>query len=160
MPKDRKPAARAARPSPRRRTRRVRPEPVLPRIVKRRSRLHGWGVFAAEAIPKYKRIVAYIGEKIPHAESLRRERRYIKKGHIWCFRLNTRWSIDAAVGGNDARFINHSCSPNCYTQIVDGIIWVRAGRTIAPGEELLYNYYTDGEGLIRCRCRPGCKSFL
>jgi SET domain-containing protein len=129
-------------------------------VARRRSRLHGWGVFALEDIPKNKRIIAYLGERISHAESLRRERRYIRNGNIWCFRLNRRWVIDANVGGNDARFINHSCRPNCYTQVLDGTIWVRAARTIAAGEELTYNYYTDGEGLIQCRCRPGCKGLL
>jgi SET domain-containing protein len=137
-----------------------RTEPVQPRVVKRRSKLHGWGVFATEDIPKNKRIIAYTGEKITHAESLRRERRYIRTGNIWCFKLNNRWVIDASVGGNDARFINHSCTPNCYTQIMDGTIWVRAGKTIRAGEELTYNYHTDGEGLIQCRCRPGCKGLL
>jgi uncharacterized protein len=134
--------------------------PVFPRIVKRRSKLHGWGVFALEGIPKNKRIIAYTGERISHRESLARERRYIRRGSIWCFKLNNRWVVDASVGGNDARFINHSCAPNCYTQIIDGTIWVRAARTIRTGEELTYNYYTDGEGLIQCRCRPGCKGLL
>lgn len=133
---------------------------ALPRIARRRSRLHGWGVFALEAIPKNKRIIAYEGERITHAESRRRERRYLRDGHIWCFRLNSRWVIDANVGGNEARFINHSCTPNCYTQIIDGVIWVRAARTIRRGEELTYNYHTDGEGLIPCRCRSGCPNLL
>lgn len=139
---------------------RTRTAPVLPRVRRRRSSLHGLGVFALEDIPKNKRIIAYTGEKISHKESLRRERRYIKNGNIWCFKLNNRWVIDASVGGNDARFINHSCTPNCYTQIVDGTIWVRAAKSIKAGDELTYNYYTDGEGLIQCKCRPGCKSLL
>jgi SET domain-containing protein len=129
-------------------------------IQKRRSKLHGWGVFATARIPKNKRVTFYAGEKISHKASLKRERRYIRKGHIWCFKLNRRWVIDAGVGGNVARFINHSCKPNCYTHIVGDTIWIRAARTIQPGEELTYNYHTDGEGLINCRCRPGCKSLL
>ena len=133
---------------------------VLPRVRKKRSRLHGWGVFAMEDIAKNRRIIVYEGEKVTHAESLRRERRYIKNGHIWCFKLNTRWVIDGNVGGNDARYVNHSCTPNCYTQIVDGTIWVRAAKAIRAGEELTYNYYTDGEGLIQCRCAPGCKTLI
>src|SRR5919201_4922823 len=88
------------------------------KISKRRSRLHGWGVFAVEPIPKNKRIVTYAGELISHRESLRRERAYLKRGHIWCFQVNRRWVRDAGVGGNIARFINHSCKPNCYSQIV------------------------------------------
>ena len=53
--------------------------------------------------------------------------------------------IDAGVGGNIARFINHSCKPNCYIEIKDGVIWMRAAKTIRKGEELTYNYNTDGE---------------
>ncbi len=129
-------------------------------IEKRRSTLEGWGVFSAERIPKNKRIVHYAGEKITNRESQKRERRYLKRGKIWCFKLNSHYVIDAAVRGNIARFINHSCQPNCYTQVVDGTIWIRAARTIQVGEELTYNYYTDGEGTIPCRCRPGCKTLL
>ncbi|MFB3852287.1 MAG: SET domain-containing protein [Vicinamibacterales bacterium] len=129
-------------------------------IERRRSRVHGWGVFATEPINKNKRIVHYAGEKITHKESLEREWRYLKKGHIWCFRLNNRWVIDAAVGGNIARYINHSCTPNCYVQIIDGTIWIRAARRIEPGEELTYDYHTDGKATIPCRCRPGCKNAL
>jgi len=134
--------------------------PQLPKVIKKRSPLDGWGVFAAQLIPKNKRIINYAGEKVSHAESLRRERRYIKSGHIWCFKLNNRWVVDAHVGGNHARFINHSCKPNCYSQVINGTIWIRAARTIEPGEELTYDYHTDGEGMIQCRCRPGCKNML
>ena len=133
---------------------------VVPRIRRRQSRLHGWGVFALEAIPKNKRIIAYTGEKISHKESVERERRYLEDGSIWCFLLNSRWVIDGHVGGNDARFINHSCRPNCYTQIIDGYIWVRAARSIARGEELTYNYHTEGAGKIRCLCAPDCDTML
>jgi uncharacterized protein len=129
-------------------------------IEKRRSKIHGWGVYATEGIPKNKRIVDYAGEKISNRESLRRERRYIKLRHIWCFKLTNRTVIDAGVGGNIARFINHACRPNCYVQIADGTIWIRAARRIRKGEELTYHYNTDGEGLIRCRCRRGCQVLL
>lgn len=122
--------------------------------------MHGWGVFALQSINKNKRIVHYAGERIPNKESLRREARYLRKGQIWCFRLSRRYAIDAAVGGNIARFINHSCKPNCYAHVVDGVIWIRAARNIRPGEELTYNYYTDGDKSIPCRCRPGCKARL
>ncbi|MGE0451161.1 MAG: SET domain-containing protein [Vicinamibacterales bacterium] len=129
-------------------------------IERRKSGIQGWGVFATETIPKNKRIIHYAGERISNKESLKRERRYIKKGHIWCFKLTSRSVIDAGVGGNIARFINHACAPNCYIEIKDGVIWVRAAKTIRRGAELTYNYNTDGEGLIACRCRPGCKTLL
>jgi SET domain-containing protein len=128
----------------------------LPEIVRRRSSVHGWGVFTQEAINKNTRIVKYEGELIDHQESLRRETRYLERGEIWCFTVNRRWVRDALVGGNIARFINHACKPNCYSQIVDRDIWIRAARNIEPGEELTYDYYTDGEQIIQCRCSPGC----
>jgi len=129
-------------------------------IVKRRSRIQGWGVFATEAIPKNKRIVHYAGEKISNQESLKRERGYIREGHIWCFKLTNRTVIDAGVGGNVARYINHACHPNAYVHIVDGVIWIRAARNIRRGEEITYHYNTDGEGLIKCRCHPRCQTLL
>lgn len=129
-------------------------------IRKWRSRIHGWGVHATETIQKNKRIIHYAGEKISSQESLRRERRYIARGRIWCFKLTNRTVIDAGIGGNVARYINHSCRPNCYIDIQDGVIWIRASRTIRKGEEITYHYNTDGEGLIKCRCRRGCQSLL
>ena len=87
-------------------------------------------MFATERIPKNKRIIHYGGEKITHKESRAREARYLDRERIWCFRLDNRWVIDGAVNGNLARFINHSCTPNCYAQIIDRVIWIRAARTI------------------------------
>ncbi|MQA31577.1 MAG: SET domain-containing protein-lysine N-methyltransferase [Luteitalea sp.] len=129
-------------------------------IERRKSKIHGWGVYATETISKNTRITFYAGEKISNRESLKRERRYIRQGHIWCFKLTNRTVIDAGVGGNIARFINHSCHANCYIDIKAGVIWVRAAKTIRKGEELTYHYNTDGEGLIRCTCRPGCPTLL
>ena len=129
-------------------------------IERRQSKIHGWGVFATKIIPKNKRIINYAGEKISNQESLKREIRYLKKGHIWCFKLTNRTVIDAGVGGNIARFINHSCRPNCYVHIQNGVIWIRAARTIRPGQELTYHYNTDGEAQIQCHCRPGCQTLL
>lgn len=132
----------------------------LPSIERRRSGVHGWGVFALEPINKNKRVIHYAGEKIPNALSEKREARYLAKGCIWCFKINTRWARDAAVGGNVARFINHACRPNCYSEVVGDVIWIRAGRNIRRGEELTYNYYTNGDAEIPCRCRPGCPNTL
>jgi SET domain-containing protein len=125
-------------------------------IEKRRSPIAGRGIFATRAIPKNTRIIDYAGEKISNRESVKREARYLERGRIWCFKLNSRWVRDAAVGGNLARYINHACKPNCYTRIVGDTIWICAARTIRKGEELTYDYYTDGEATIQCKCRPGC----
>src|ERR687883_808006 len=105
-------------------------------IEKRRSPIPGGGGYATATIPKNTRIIHYAGEKISNQESLKRERRYIERGHIWCFKLTNRTVIDAGGGGNIARFINHSCRPNCYIEIKNGTIWVRAAKTIRKGQEL------------------------
>ena len=136
--------------------------PVLPRITRRRSRLHGFGVFAAEPINKNKRIIDYAGELIHNSKSSAREIKYLKQGCIWVFRINRAWSRDAGVGGNIARFINHSCTPNCWveTDVANKTIWIRASRPINPGEELTYDYGTVGDHTIQCVGRPGCKTML
>ncbi|MDQ3070572.1 MAG: SET domain-containing protein-lysine N-methyltransferase [Acidobacteriota bacterium] len=132
----------------------------LPRILKRPSGISGSGVFAAEAIPAATFIVEYKGQKISAAESDRREARYLARGRIWCFKLSTRVARDAAFGGNTGRYLNHACRPNCYTEIVGDRIWIRALRAIRRGEELTYDYCTDGEAGMRCLCRPGCRTML
>ena len=134
--------------------------PPLPRIVRRRSSLHGYGVFADEVIRKNKRIIDYAGELVLNSETLEREVKYLEQGCIWVFRVNRRWSRDAAVNGNIARFINHACQPNCWWEVVDKTIWIRASRTIQPGEELTYDYATIGDHTIKCRCRPDCNTWL
>ena len=132
----------------------------LPRIIRKRSRLHGFGVFAAEPINKNTRIIDYAGELVRTKDVHEREVRYLKQGRLWVYRVDRLWSRDAAVGGNIARFINHSCTPNCWTEIVNKTIWIRASRRIEPGEELTYDYCTVGAHSIPCRCRPGCKTML
>jgi SET domain-containing protein len=132
----------------------------LPRIARRKSSVHGDGVFAAEAIRKGTRIIDYAGELIRADESEEREDRYSADGCIWVFRVNKAWSRDANVDGNVARFINHACEPNCYFEVADKTIWIRALRDIRRGEELTYDYKTTGNRHIPCRCRPGCTHLL
>jgi histone-lysine N-methyltransferase SETD1 len=136
--------------------------PVLPSIIRKRSSLHGWGVFALEPINKNKRIIDYAGELITNKESEAREERYLGQGCIWVFRVNRTFSRDANVGGNVARFINHSCTPNCWVEVdaKTKTIWIRAAKAIKPGDELTYDYNTEGDKTISCRCRPSCKTRL
>ena len=100
------------------------------------------------------------GELIRNRDSAPREARYLAEGCIWVFRVNRAWSRDAGVGGNIARFINHACRPNCWFEVVGTTIWIRASRLIERGEELTYDYATVGDHTIRCRCRPGCPTWL
>ena len=133
---------------------------TLPKIRRRRSGIAGWGVFASEPISKNTRIIDYAGELIHNSRSEEREERYMAEGCVWVFRINRSWSRDANVGGNVARFINHSCAPNCWFEVVDKTIWIRASRSIRAGEELTYDYSITGEKTIPCRCRPGCANMI
>ena len=132
----------------------------LPRVVRRQSGISGWGVYGAQTIAKDTRVVEYKGELISQMEAGRRELRYLSRQRIWIFTINRRWARDAAVGGNIARYINHACHPNCYIDIVGHTIWILASRNIKMGEELTYDYNTDGVAGIRCRCRPRCRRML
>lgn len=126
------------------------------RIIRKKSKIAGWGVYAAAPINKNKRIIQYTGEKISSDEADRRETKYQKKGQIWCFTLNRRWYRDGNVGGSTARFINHACKGNCYSEVIKDTVWIRASKNIKKGEELAYDYNTDGEAGMDCRCRPNC----
>jgi uncharacterized protein len=118
--------------------------PRNPWLVLRRSQAHGRGVFARVDIPNGTRLVEYTGERITNAEA---DRRYdddkMRTHHTFLFILNSRTCIDAAVGGNISRFINHSCDPNCIAWIEGQHIWIDACRDIRAGEELGYEYEYD-----------------
>ena len=108
----------------------------------RKSPIQGRGAFATRKIKKGERIVEYKGERISNREA---DRRYPdpKEGehhHTFLFELDENTCVDAAVGGNSARFINHSCEPNCEAVIEHGRIYIDAMRDIRRGEELVYDY--------------------
>lgn len=107
----------------------------------RRSRIHGRGVFAREPIRKGTRIIEYAGERLPWsvAKDLP-PHDPTQPYHTWYFTLEDGNVIDAGAGGNEARWINHSCEPNCETDEKDGRIFIYARRAIEPGEELFYDY--------------------
>ena len=112
----------------------------------RRSPIQGRGAFALRRIRAGTRIIEYTGEHISYDES---DRRYddakMSRHHTFLFILDDEVIIDAAVGGNDARFINHSCDPNCEAIIEDGHIYIYALRNIQPGTELVYDYKYERE---------------
>ena len=108
-------------------------------ITFRASPIHGTGGFARREIPAGTRLLEYLGEKIDKAESLRRcvaENPYI-------FTLDDQTDLDGSVAWNPARFLNHSCAPNCEAEIDDGHIWIGSLKPIAAGEELTFNYGFD-----------------
>lgn len=141
-----------------------------PYISIKRSRIHSKGVFAGKDIPKGTRIIEYVGEKITKVESDRRSNEQFEKaiqdkndGAVYLFELNKRHDIDGNVPYNTARFINHSCCPNCETDIIRGKIWIIALRGIKKGAELTYNYGYDLNDYKdhKCNCgAPNCVGYI
>jgi hypothetical protein len=136
----------------------------------RRSRVHGHGAFAIRKIRKGARITEYLGDRISHREA---DRRYSQKqtdaDHTFLFIVDRGVVIDAGLNGNDARFINHSCNPNCESVIDDRRVFIEATRTIQPGEELSYDYQIgrdrgdppDVDEIYACRCgASGCRGSM
>ena len=118
--------------------------PRNPWLVLRRSKIQGRGVFARRDIPKGTRLIEYTGERISNAEADRRyEDEKMGRHHTFLFILNSRTVIDAAAGGNIAKYINHSCDPNCVAWIEGQHIWIDAEKNIRAGEELAYDYEYD-----------------
>ena len=135
-----------------------------------RSGIHGKGVVATEPIAAGQRLIEYTGEPITNAEA---DRRYpfdeSEPQHTFLFSVNSRTIIDAARGGNVARFINHSCDPNCEAVIERGRVFIHALRDIEPGEELGYDYWfvlddphnAANKALYPCYCgSPKCRGTL
>jgi SET domain-containing protein len=111
------------------------------KIQVRRSGVHGKGVFAVDDIAEGETIVEYVGEIISWKEAQRRHpHNPDDPNHTFYFHVDDKRVIDAAVGGNSARWINHSCDPNCEADEQDGRIFIKALRDIKPGEELSYDY--------------------
>ena len=107
----------------------------------RESPMQGLGAFATRAIPADTRLIEYAGQRLTPDEA---EARYPdvegERHHTFLFAIDDDVVIDAAFEGNEARFINHSCEPNCDAVIEHGRIWIETIRDVAPGEELAYDY--------------------
>ncbi|MGH7719715.1 MAG: SET domain-containing protein, partial [Gemmatimonadaceae bacterium] len=131
----------------------------------RRSRIQGQGAFATRPIRKGTRIIEYVGERVSHDEA---DRRYVdeemERHHTFLFTVSRRTVVDAGKGGNDSRFINHSCAPNCEAIIERGRIYIEALRNIPTGSELSYDYAyewtadDDDDAGRRYPCRCGARS--
>lgn len=103
-------------------------------------------------------MIEYTGEKISRVETKRRARRELN----YLFTLDNYWTIDGAVGGSGAEFINHSCEPNLIARIMKGHILYLSARDIAPGEELTVDYsFAKNVEKVPCRCgAPGCRGTI
>ena len=127
----------------------------------RHSSIHGYGVFALRRIRKGTTVTEYLGDRVSHDEAdARYENKDPKDNHTFLFTVDSKTVIDGGVGGNDARFINHGCDPNCESTTQDKRIFVEAIRTIQANEELAYDYQIqrdpddppDVDEIFACRC--------
>lgn len=148
----------------------LRSKPQLPIYLVKTSPIHGRGVFALRAIEPGTAIIEYTGERISLEEGNRRRDDRDPLNLTYFFTLNDGRLIDGAVNGNEARFINHSCEPNCEAiEHEDGSVWIHSLRPIARGEELSYDYALIYEGrhtvaikrAFTCHCgAPSCSGSM
>ena len=127
-----------------------------PLVKVEKSSIHGYGAYARTKIRKNKRIIEYVGPKITKNEAADA----LKNGNEFVFTLNDDVDIDGSVEWNIARFINHSCDPNCESDIIKDRVWISATRSIEEGEELTYNYGYDLEDFDTRLCGCGAKACL
>ncbi len=123
------------------------------------SSIHGLGAFARRPILPGTQVIEYVGQKITKEESNRR----CGLNNEYIFSLDDDFDLDGNMGWNPAKFINHSCTPNCEAEWIDGRIWIIATRPIAEHEEIAFNYGYDLEDYRKhpCRCgSPGCVGYM
>jgi SET domain-containing protein len=127
----------------------------------RHSPIHGFGVFATRRIRKGTMVIEYLGDRVTHAQAdARYEDKDPNDNHTFLFTVDAKTVIDAGVNGNEARYINHGCDPNCESTTVNKRIFIAAIRTIQPGEELSYDYQIQRDSddapnvdeVYACRC--------
>lgn len=155
--------------APRRAARTPSPKPSASYEV-RQSPVHGKGVFALRPIAAGERIIEYRGERISWDQATERAaQRCGPVNHTFYFSLADGRVIDGGRRGNDARWINHACEPNCEAYEEDGRVYIHALRDIDEGEELNYNYalvyderHTPAlKRLFACRCgTPACNGTM
>ena len=123
-------------------------------VIFKPSPIHGVGGFARTDIAAGTHMIEYVGERISKGESLRR----CQASNEYIFTLDDAHDLDGNVAWNPARFLNHSCAPNCEAELEDGRIWIVAARDIRAGEEITFNYGYDLEEYKQYRCRCGAPS--
>jgi len=123
------------------------------------SGIHRQGVFTEERIPPRRTVIEYAGERISRREA---NRRWGIRAKVYLYKLDKYWSLDGAVGGSGAEYVNHSCDPNLVARKINGRIYYRSKRQIEPGEELTvdYKFPADGEK-VTCLCgSPKCRGTI
>jgi uncharacterized protein len=123
-----------------------------------KSKIHRWGLYALERIPPHRKIIEYTGEKLNRKQTKDRDQRELH----YLFTLNSYWTIDGAVGGSGAEFINHSCEPSVRASIIKDHILYFSKRWIEKGEELTIDYhFAKDVETVYCKCgTKGCRGTI
>ncbi len=134
-------------------------EHALVRIAVKPSKIHRWGIFALEDIPRGRKIIEYAGELVSRREAKRRA----ETNEIHClFTLDSYWYIDGAVGGSGAEFMNHCCDPNVESRVVGRQVFYYAIKPIKKGQELTIDYhFGKKQEEVKCGCgSPKCRGTI
>jgi len=136
-------------------------------IVVKKSKIHHNGVLAKKDITKGAKIIEYVGRRVTKAQADKAADRDLDSnaenddnGAVYIFELNKKHDIDGNVSWNTARWINHSCDPNCEVEIIRGHIWITAIKNIKKGEELGYDYGYDYDDFKDHPCKCGSKNCI
>lgn len=139
-------------------------------LIVRNSPVHGYGCFARRDIKKGQRLIEYLGDRISHKDADKRyEDADPNDNHTFLFIADRKTVIDATTGGNESRFINHSCDGNCTSEIEKGRVFIDATKDIRKGEELGYDYQiprdrndpANVDKIYACRCgSPKCRGTM
>jgi uncharacterized protein len=135
----------------------IRPESMLFRLTVGPSRIHRFGVFAAEPIPAGVNIIEYTGERVSRKQWVKR-----CKNRTYLLKLDKYWCIDGSVGGSGAELINHCCEPNCKFAGDGGRMWIVSLRSLEAGEELTLDYrFPKAYERVTCYCgAPSCRGTI
>ena len=124
------------------------------KYFRKKSGINNWGLFAAKNIQKGEKVIEYKGKKYTHKE-VENDERFDNSKAIYLFTLNKKTVLDGTIKSNTAKYINHSCNPNCEVDIIKGKIWIIAEKDIKKNNELSYDYgfgYDEDYKQFPCKC--------
>ena len=130
----------------------------MPKFIRKKSGINNWGLFVGQDFKKGDKVIEYKGKKYTHKQ-VEEDERFDNSKAIYLFTLNKRTVLDGDTKSNTAKFINHSCDPNCDVDIIKGKIWIIATQDIKKGDELSYDYaFSYDKDFRQFPCKCGSKN--
>ena len=126
----------------------------MPKFIRKKSGINNWGLFAGQNFKEGDKVIEYKGKKYTHKQA-EEDDRFDNSKAIYLFTLNKKTVLDGDTKSNTAKYINHSCDPNCEVDIIKGKIWIIAEKNIKKGDELSYDYgfgYDKDFRQFPCKC--------